>query len=574
MSALVADEQREVEVRLGRGLDVPRPLLHVLALALVERGHHVAVQLRHFVGLFALQQRRIQRLQLLHGHVDAFHQPAAPNQRAAAGRQVEEDDRVLLAFVELLLDLANVRCVVLQQEEVLLVELVLDVLPLDEVAEALEKPNLPVQGAAVAALKLGHRLAEGQIVGLEGRLVDVHEVVVHRAEATDRQLEVRRDDLDGHRELLALRSADLNIGEALELQHGVCRALRVGDVLVLEVCALEGAADAEELPKPLARVLDLAGLCRLEDGCPRDAALGLLDERVADLADQHHEVRGRVVVLRVLPDEQDDVHHGLEDLLQLLEVHVGLLQLHAPALQRAQVLDVVVRLHLGVEDLLAEPRELPGVARLVHEAEQATHRGALKLIADVVQVLRLPAPEGQLHFGSGMKTLLQQRLGIAAQHVPNLVGPRDDGALEQRHHVLLLVGRRLHVSPDALVQRLRDDAFGVRVEDGQRQARLAHEIAAHDGRAGHEVVELPDHFSRGDLSAAPRERLVGERREVQMPREALQLAKGRADAVVRRMPGGHDHLGDAGLQGAPVGQRAGSLAEAEQGALHFLTGGR
>ena len=42
----------------------------------------------------------------------------------------------------------------------------------------------------------------------------------------------------------------------------------------------------------------------------------LADEVVADLAHEHHEARGRVVELRVLPDQQDRVHQRLEHLVE------------------------------------------------------------------------------------------------------------------------------------------------------------------------------------------------------------------------------------------------------------------
>lgn len=76
-----------------------------------------------------------------------------------------------------------------------------------------------------------------------------------------------------------------------------------------------------------------------------------VDNSVADLADEHDEARGRVVVLRVSPDQQNGVHDGheqLSDVAQLLRV---VSQLVEQVRQSLQVEVVVIsldtsRLHL------------------------------------------------------------------------------------------------------------------------------------------------------------------------------------------------------------------------------------
>ena len=150
----------------------------------------------------------------------------------------------------------------------------------------------------------------------------------------------------------------------------VLRALGIGRRLVVEVDALEVAADAErrlELGDGAARLLFRD---QVEDLLAAHELDGSVDDRVAHLADDDDEARGRVVELGVLPDEQQDVHDGAEELGELLEV-VRRVEALEPLLERAQVLAVVVRLEPRGEDLLAELREGLAVRALGHVCREA-----------------------------------------------------------------------------------------------------------------------------------------------------------------------------------------------------------
>ena len=70
----------------------------------------------------------------------------------------------------------------------------------------------------------------------------------------------------------------------------------------------------------------------------------LRDDDVADLADEHDQARRAVVVLRVLPDQQDRVHDRAEEVVQGLEVHGLARELDELVRQRVQELHGVVRL--------------------------------------------------------------------------------------------------------------------------------------------------------------------------------------------------------------------------------------
>ena len=252
---------------------------------------------------------------------------------------------------------------------------------------------------------------------------DVHDVVRHTLERVHRRLEVRVDLLHGDGQGLALGAAHLDLGQLGELHNGlsqvedvvapleerveaheervvlnaprVGRALGGGGRLVVKVRALESTADTEGRLELLDRQTRVLTLDKHEDLLTAHVLTRLVDQRVADLPHEHHQPRGRVVVLRVLPDEQNDVQHRLEELEEVREV-VLLIEAAEPVLQSAQVLHVVVRLHAGREDLLAKTRERLAVGRLrlVEGAEHAADALALQLLENRVQVVSLQGEGG------------------------------------------------------------------------------------------------------------------------------------------------------------------------------------
>jgi hypothetical protein len=143
----------------------------------------------------------------------------------------------------------------------------------------------------------------------------------------------------------------------------ILRALCVRGRLVVEVNAFEVTAHAQrslQLGHGTSRLL----LCdEVEDLLPRNELDRCVDDCVAHLANDDHESCGCIVELGVLPDEQQDVHDGSEELGQLLKV-VTAVEALEPGLKGTQVLDVVIRLEARSKDLLAELRKWRAVRRL------------------------------------------------------------------------------------------------------------------------------------------------------------------------------------------------------------------
>eukprot|EP00968_Pinguiococcus_pyrenoidosus_P014244 scaffold1298_cov257-Pinguiococcus_pyrenoidosus.AAC.2 len=397
----ISQQQAEAQLRLRRRLDVATPLLDLLALVLLQRRQDGGVDLGNFLGLLTLQDGAIQLLQLDHGDFDALHEPAAPRERPGDGREVPGRRRCVAVLEEDLLQVAQVAAVALHETDVLLLELVLDDGPLQQALEAVQQLEAAVHGGAVikgqadhgaqAPLQFLHGAAEVVEVVVELLGAHVHDVVGNLLERLHRQLEVRVDLLHRGRQRLPLGAADLDLREFAELHDGlhqvqdvmaaleeavqaheervvldaprIAGALGVGGGAVVEVGVLETAAHAKRHLELISRGLGVVILDEAEDLLAAHVAAGLIDQRVADLAHEHHQPRRRVVVLAVLPDEQDDVQHRLEELQQRREV-VQAVQLDEPVLQRAEVLHVVVGLQASGEDLLAQARERLAVGAL------------------------------------------------------------------------------------------------------------------------------------------------------------------------------------------------------------------
>ena len=146
-------------------------------------------------------------------------------------------------------------------------------------------------------------------------------VARHLHKRVEHVAKVGVDLADGRGERTLLVAADLDALEPLELhdrlaeveqvmaalQEGVetreerrvldaprvLRHLVVGSALVVKVYGLEGATHLERDHEPLHGLLRL----NLEELLRRDEGARLRDQVVADLAHEHHEARGRVVVL-------------------------------------------------------------------------------------------------------------------------------------------------------------------------------------------------------------------------------------------------------------------------------------
>jgi len=413
------------------------------------------VHLGHFLGFLSLEDGSIQLVQLHEGDLDALHQPPAPGQRARDGGQVPCDWALVSVVQEQLLHGLEVLSIALHQADVLVLQLVLYDGSLQQPLEAVQQLEPPIHIAAVVErqtdyraqppLQLLDRAPEVVEVVVEGLGAHVHDVVGHCLELGHGVVEVLVNLLDAGRKGLALRAPHLDLGQLGELHDGLRQvqdvvaalqegvqaheqrvvldlpgvrgALRVGGGFVVEVGGFEGPAHGEG---GLQHGHGEVGLLRLDHGeylLARDVLSGLLDEGVADLAHEHHQTGGDVVVLGVLPDQQYDVQHGLEQLHGLGEVVFAVEGLE-PVLQGAEVLGVVVGLGAGSEHLSAQAGEggAVGGLGLVQSTQHASDTGALQLLEYAVEVGGLVAPEVDLHIGRGVHALLQLRLRVLLQH--------------------------------------------------------------------------------------------------------------------------------------------------------------
>lgn len=176
-------------------------------------------------------------------------------------------------------------------------------------------------------------------------------------------------------------------------------------------------------------VLGLLILDRLEDLGSVDVGPALLDDGVADLADEDDQAGGSVVVLGVVPDEEDGVHDGHELLSNVGELLGGVGEVVEEVLQGLQVLVVLVGLLLGDLHFLLQLAEGGGVGALVllEELEDLLDALGVELHADGVQVLGLVLPELDLGGGQGVVAVLERVLGVLLEDVLDLLLPVDDG---------------------------------------------------------------------------------------------------------------------------------------------------
>jgi hypothetical protein len=144
-------------------------------------------------------------------------------------------------------------------------------------------------------------------------------------------------------------------------------------------------------------------------------------------------------VLRVLPDEEYDVHHRLEEAVKVGKVTFRL-QLVEPVLKGAQVLGVVISLETCNENFLAERRERGAVRALVllKDTQSLSDTSALKLLEDGVEVGSLVLPKFDLDLGCGVEAALKWGLGVKLEDVLDLLSPCDNGSLKKRDDILFL----------------------------------------------------------------------------------------------------------------------------------------
>ena len=216
-------------------------------------------------------------------------------------------------------------------------------------------------------------------------------------------------------------------------------------------------------------------LDRAKDLVTVDLLAALVDDGVADLADQHQEACGRVVVLGVGPDEEDGVHDGHEELGDIGQVLRGVLKLVEVLLEGLEELVVLVSLDASNVNLLLQLAEGTSLGRLVllEELEHLLDALARELLADGVQVLALVLPELNLSDGAGVDCLFKGLLRVLAKLSLDLSCPVADGVLEDGG--LVFGGGLL---------RLGD------ISGRQRQVCLAVDETHSDLSVGQELMEL------------------------------------------------------------------------------------
>ena len=387
------------------------------------------VELGSVLELLSLGDGMREAGELLIRLLDPLLESLGPCKCSRNRRHVPEDWRLIVHLVaELLslsedhLDLLEIILVRLDEDDVLLLELVKDVRAVQQTLETIQQLEPSEDGIAVIetlgedggkpTLELLDLVPELIEIAIEPLLVDVHDLVFNSLEALNGLLEFLKDLLDGLRECLSLGSSDLDVIELVELDDGLgemkdivapleevieaheqrvrCQlpgALRfclVEEVGVLELCAdIDGGL---QLIGGIPRVI----IQQREDQRSRNILPRLLDNRVAYLPDQDNEPRRRLVVLAVVPDQQDQMHDREEELMERREITRWVQKILKP---RKQDLDEgvgVVGLDLGLLDFFLELLEglEVGAFALEQELQDLLDALGLELLVDAVKVIK------------------------------------------------------------------------------------------------------------------------------------------------------------------------------------------
>lgn len=88
---------------------------------------------------------------------------------------------------------------------------------------------------------------------------------------------------------------------------------------VFEVSFLELGANVNGTHEFFMGFLGLFVLDESEDHFSIDEFAGLGDNSIANFSDENNKSAGSVVVLRVVPDEENDMHYGYEEVWELIE---------------------------------------------------------------------------------------------------------------------------------------------------------------------------------------------------------------------------------------------------------------
>lgn len=127
----------------------------------------------------------------------------------------------------------------------------------------------------------------------------------------------------------------------------------------------------------------------IEDFGSIDCSAALLDDSVADLANENHKPGWSVVTWGVVPDKKDGVHDWNKEVDDLSELFGAVGQVEEQVLKSQEVLQVFVGLFLGNLNFLLEFAERSGVSAFVLFEELKNFLNALgaQLNPDAVKIL-------------------------------------------------------------------------------------------------------------------------------------------------------------------------------------------
>mmetsp|Transcript_24254 Transcript_24254/g.21359 ORF Transcript_24254/g.21359 Transcript_24254/m.21359 type:complete len:229 (-) Transcript_24254:598-1284(-) len=202
----------------------------------------------------------------------------------------------------------------------------------------------------------------------------------------------------------------------------------IGLSLVLEVDVLELVADINDSLELVAGILLFVITDHLRDDSSVDEANSLGDDGVTDFSDEDDKSWGSVVVLGVLPDQEDDVHDGEEDFVEGSKISAFGDEILEGVLQSLQKFIVIIGFHSVALDFLVELVEGDGVGGLVlfQEFEDLLYSIRLELLIDGIQILTLLSPEFNFGEGVGVVSSLESLFGFKLEDVLDLLCPSND----------------------------------------------------------------------------------------------------------------------------------------------------
>jgi hypothetical protein len=533
---LLAEEQELVELFVGVLFNTSFPLADLLVIELLKVLDERVVELLDVFVLFTLENGSGELAKTFHWVGNTLVETLGPVKSTSNGGSVAGDGRALvnalnedLTLKEDLLDALQVLLEEFKEGNMLALDVILNDGAVEEALKGIEQLELANDGVAVVeglgdnrgetALKLLDGLAEVEEVVIELTVLDVHDVVGDGHELINDKVEFVKNlgQRLAHGGTLGVTNFDL--AELLELLDGASQVhdvhaafregvktneesvggdlplvLRLG--LVVEVGVLELGADLKSKGKLAVGVSGVIVLDGIEDLLSINEVLALSDNSIADFTDENNEAGRSVVVVGVLPNEQDSVHDRHKQVGNLGQLKGGGGQIVEETVESLQVLEVLVRFLLGDLHFLLELREGSGVGRLVllEELEHLLDALGVQLLADLVQVLRLRLPELKLGQGVGVLVVLESVLGVLLEHVLDLLLPVDDGSFQD---VSLVLGRgalrRGHVAGGKGQQGAALDLANGDVGVSQELVELVHQVLADKVRPANLVHGVAEH---------------------------------------------------------------------------------